>query len=195
MLSNGLGIHLGGSKLRQLILSYTSDFTSDNDGWQKDSQASLPLNKHNGTPTITANQTIDGTGGWLKIVYGADQTFSGGVTYNYTGVMEKNLGLSGGFKKNDLMIVSFKIYLYHDGSTDHWNTGTDDVKMRHAVFNPTASFDLELNTTHTISEEKLCNTNGPGPEISFPGTATNYSDRPANGATWYLKDYNFELWR
>ena len=90
----GLGNSLiSSSKIKTLHFSYQSDFTSDANGWAKDGTS------HNGTPTITANQgtgdASDGTG-WLKIVYGADQT-----SFPFSGALTRNMLSIGDFFKKD----------------------------------------------------------------------------------------------
>ena len=135
------------NKGRNKVLNYTSDFTSDNDSWVKN-PTTTPWTLHTGTPTVTANQTIDGTSGWLKIVYGSTQTSLA------TGIMERDLFTSGGFVNGDIVSASMKVYLYHDGSTDHWD-GTDPVQVRFKTkgVNIAIQGDVSLNTTTTIGFE------------------------------------------
>ena len=175
---------ISSSRIKSLHFSYQSDFTSDANGWAKDGTT------HNGTPTITANQgtgdASDGTG-WLKIVYGADQT-----SFPFSGTLTRNmLSIDDFFKKDDNVIVSFKIKLIHNGVDDHWG-GTDDVKLFFGGYNPSGSQDVPLNTTTTVSKNSILNTETPrDTTISFALTG----DRPTTGATWYLKDYSIQVFR
>ena len=183
----GLGNSLvSSSKMRPLFASYTSDFTLSADGWQKASD--IPIPTHNGTPTVLHNQgtgdAADGTG-WLKIVYGADQT--SGL---FLGSMEKQWLGGSGYNVNDLYKINFKIKIIHDGVNDHWG-GTDDVTVRYSAAQG-HSKEIPLNTTTTVSQEQVVTSAG-GLRVTFGFSTTG--DRPTTGATWYLKDYSIQLFR
>lgn len=182
----GLGNSLiSSSKIKTLHFSYQSDFTSDDNSWTKDSFF------HNGTPTITPNQgtgdAADGTG-WLKIVYGADQT-----SFPFSGAITKNM-LSHGdsFLPNDNVVVSFKVKLIYNGVDDHWS-GTDDVTLSFGGYNPSGSQNIPLNTTTTVSDNSgpLNVETNRDVFISFALSG----DKPTSGATWYLKDYSIQVFR
>jgi len=181
----GLGNSLISSgKIKALHFSYQSDFTSDDNSWTKGGN-------HNGTPTITPNQgtgdAADGTG-WLKIVYGADQT----STF-FNGSIRKFMLSSGDdFLPGDNVIVSFKVKLIYNGVDDHWG-GTDDVKLLCGGYNPSVSKDIPLNTVTTFSRNttSLSTQTTRDVFISFPASG----DKPSIGATWYLKDFSIQVFR
>ena len=187
----GLGNNLiHSNKVRNRIINYISDFTSDNDNWVKN-PITIPQSLHIGTPTVTANQSIDGTDGWLKVVYAANQTYGGIFQRDLFPPPQK-------YRVSDTVIASLKIYLYHDGSTDHWE-GTDDVQVKFSSGygnGPESQVSIPLNTSTTISFEDDITSFAPHNYYTdLHITFNSASDTPQAGAIFYIKDCTVEVWR
>ena len=177
-----------------IAAKYCSDFTQDADGWIKGPS-------HNGTPTITGNvnpySDVGGSApnsdGWLKVVYGATQSFVQGGNIKRE-VAPSPFSFHGKVTNpgppyiGDLIDVKFDIYIYHDGVNDHWD-GTDDVQVRigGSWLNPTSTSTFPLNTTSTMNKvgsTGLSYGGGRYVQVGFgPG------DRPRAGAIFYMKNY------
>ena len=210
---------LGGSLLFSnflpggLIFEYTSDFTSGVDGWEEYSLTE-------GSPTISGNDSgPDGAGGWLKMEFDQDQTdVYGGLRRDLGWTARAGTPEMRGTKKYDYAEIRFKIHLVETGS-DHWG-GSDDVSLTvgalgDGVSGPYASDEpayayISQNQTNEvfITRRALFETTG-GCQAS--GSTPDYSpcsyadgirltfqvmgDKPANGAIFYIKDYNIKIYR
>ena len=104
-LSSGL-TSVSAPSSRVLINTYTSDFTSDVDGWGD-------IGGHNdAAATFTANQSIGGQDGCLKVIAETDETGIWGLS--------KSSGIFTNLRKGDYVDVTFKIYLDTTGGA--WGT-------------------------------------------------------------------------
>ena len=204
----GLGSSLLFSNfLPGLIFEYTSDFTSGVDGWEEYSLTE-------GSPTISGNDSgPDGAGGWLKMEFDQDQ---GDV---YSG-LRRDLGWTAragtpemqGTKKYDYAEIRFKIHLVETGS-NHWG-GTDDVSLTigalgDGVSGPYASSEpqfpqISQNETNIVNVKRYALYSTTHACLQFsPCSYTDQTrltfqvmgDKPANGAIFYIKDYNIKIYR
>ena len=96
---------------RVLLNTYTSDFTSDVDGW-----TSYPGN--DAVATLTANQSIGGQDGCLKVIAETDETGIFGISKTLEGGV-----YTSELRQGDYVHVTCKIYLDTTGGA--WgNAGT-----------------------------------------------------------------------
>tara|TARA_R100001163_G_scaffold9627_2_gene9285 strand:- start:434 stop:1045 length:612 start_codon:yes stop_codon:yes gene_type:complete len=187
---------------KYVVAEYCSDFTQDADGWIKGAPAD-----HNGTPTITGNNnpysdvggSAPNSDGWLKVVYGANQSILQGGNIRRE-LAPSPFSFHGSISNpgppyiGDLIDVEFDIYIYHNGVDDHWD-GTDNIQVRieGSWLNPTSSDVFSLNTTSIMNvpgSVGLQYGGGRNVEIGFgPG------DRPRTGATFYMKNYCATVYR
>ena len=199
MLSSGLGLHLGGVRMRQLVFNYTFDLTSSGSTiWQRYNS--------NGDISIQLGQNAPGesTNDWLAATYGADATSINGIKFDVNDV-----GFSGG-KKGDLGVCSYKLYLDGDwegsDNINYWNNHfynaghgpgfydtdfpqdsiitVEVLKDRPIDVNTYSKFD---NWQNMATQKFLLVLNG--------HPATNPNDQPNTGAVFYIKDFNFQIWR
>ena len=173
------------SEIKQPFFSYYSDFTSGVDGWADAGST------EGGTISLAANQTIAGESGWLKCTYPANQT-------NQSGIKSSDLmdGLTAAV--GDYGIMRGIIYLYHDGSTDHWE-GTDVVQVYPFTGSAWEALsatnqDIPLNTVKDINLKFGPDTDGSWStniEIWF----NDNNDNPQSGAVFYIRDISVQLFR
>ena len=180
MLGLGSSLLHSGSIADTLLFSYTSDFTSSIDSFIaqsiEDSASDL---------TLTYNETISGSDGWLKGVFAEDQASPGGIKWHDgTVAMFPDNGLTG-----DYFTYSYKIYL-HDTST--W--GSDDVRTSLNVLN--------IHHYDQITPEGVVNVSGTstfsGDDYDRNGPMFIWNlvdDQPSAGAVFYIKDVRVDLYR
>jgi len=204
MLGLGSSLLFGG-KVQRLIFEYTSDFTSGVDSWEKWTQTQ-------GTPTISGNDSgPDGAGGWLKMVFDQNQTSTSGLKRDLGWTGREGTAEMQETKKGDYAEISFKIHLVETGS-DHWG-GSDNVSIivsalgdgEGGLYDSGDQFNTQIggsggivqNQTTSISLNRYAlfqTTDGSyidDVRILFKQTG----DKPANGAVFYIKDYNIKIYR
>jgi len=170
----------------QLRATFTSDFTSDVDGWTAHS-----IQNSSSDLTLAANTNPNddlGTGpdsdGWLRGTYGVTQTDLNGIMKN---------GWISGYTKSpgDYIIISFKVYLVNDSGK--WG-GSDDVTMfistPIAPVNPEVALDTEVTVNGTTDVDL---------DGAYTGTAISIltqtaGDLPQAGAVFYVKDVVVQVW-
>lgn len=167
-----------------LIFTYNSDFTSNIDSWTQ-------YSVEGDAWTFQAGQNPPGQSGndWLKVTVTDTQTNMSGIKRNILSSINESVG--------DYLTFQYKIYLYHDGSTDHWE-GTDEVSTYNFVGtfnpNPAAAQDVALNTVATVGPHTL----GPDSDGSYGDdlhiTFAVSSDNPQAGAVFYIKDVELKLY-
>ena len=155
---------------------YSSDFTTDTNGWG--------ANSVQGTLTLQANQTIDSTGGWLKGTYDTNQTNTSGII--------RNMVEFGPFQAGMDVEYGFKVFIPDLGGGEWLNvggTGTSTAPAMRMVFN--GGFEHEVvsyDTTTTVTGTST--TTGSDSNISF-----NFAvlDKPQAGAVFYVKDITYKV--
>ena len=93
---------------RVLLNTYTSDFTSDADGW-------VDYAGNDASNTFTANQSIGGQDNCLKVIVETDETGIWGFSKSGAGGV-----FTADFSPGDYVHVTFKIYLDTTGGA--WGT-------------------------------------------------------------------------
>ena len=168
----GLGNSLvTGGPVEVLKGLYTSDFTSDVDGWYAQSIDEGDLN-------LTANQTIDGTGGWLKGTFTETQT-SGFILLRKT-LTSSETGWDD-ISVNDWYTVTYKIYIVDD--SNKWGSSppiTHSFKSGSVTHNTDVAYD----TTTSVSITKTTALDGIA-VIDFDFTP----EKPSADAVFYIKDF------
>ena len=170
-----LGLSNTSYKVPVLRWEYTSDFTSDNDGWDPTSIQ--------GTLTQTYDQDIPGGsgGGWMKNVYDTNQTSTSGLVESLTGLPTAKVG--------DHFYITYKLYLDGDWS------GTDDVDVL------TVSGPFGPNTTTRVSQDAetgIYRATSSAP-FSFYSSFVQIKfdtdgDYPQSGAIFWIKDINIKIY-
>tara|TARA_R100000655_G_scaffold8028_1_gene21310 strand:+ start:756 stop:1325 length:570 start_codon:yes stop_codon:yes gene_type:complete len=186
MLGIGTGIYKRKPPKLTLISTYTSNFTSDTDGWA--AHANLE-----GTLTLAANQTAPGSGeaGWLKGTFDTNQTNPSDL---------EKITLINPLKIGDYFSVSFKVYLDNPGASlgDYWD-GTDDVDGFITVIGGKGN----AGSFSAIPQEQVVtidhHSNPSGPVTNINGNAhirvTSSPDQPQANAVFYIKDIVIKQWR
>ena len=178
---------------RQLIGTYTADWSSGVDGWTNHTT-------NNGTWTFTRVASFGGKSNVLQVDITADEN-------DGTSGVRKSTGLST--LQGDYLETTFDIYLDStQGATDRWD-GSDDVITY--VYQPgfdTETFDVEQNkwaSISTVQGATLTNATllGDSEPSDIPVHAndtaivywTSEGDRPLNGARFYLCNYVVKHYR
>ena len=200
MLSNGLGLHLGGVKMRQLVFDYTFDFTASGPTIIDDI-----YNRGNLTIQLGQNAPGESTNDWLAGTYTTHWTANGYSGLEFR-VNHPDVGFSGG-KKGDLGVMSYKLFL--DGDWD----GTDPVnlwgnKMYNYLQGSTSvNFPQDSIITVEVPKNRTVNNNTYAAYDSwnnisstnkiqmYTGQSESAGDAPNIGAVIYIKDFNFQVWR
>ena len=171
-LGNGL-IKGGGANVLSLTDTYTSDFTSNTDGWAAYSSTDL---------TLSNNQTIDSSSGWLKGTYGATQTNVSGIT--------KSLGWAT--SAGDMIIWSYKIHIVNDGGK--WDPeGDSDGVMQYTTFGVNNSLITTTLDSTTTNSSTAYLASGMGDQTMIIKFQTA-DDLPQEDAVFYVKDFSLEWW-
>tara|TARA_R100000081_G_C4734523_1_gene125311 strand:+ start:114 stop:713 length:600 start_codon:yes stop_codon:yes gene_type:complete len=178
---------------RQLIGTYTADWSSGVDGW-------TDWTSNSGTWTFTRVASFGGKSNVLQVDITADETG------NASGAT-KNTGLST--LRGDYLETTFDIYLDStQGATDRWS-GSDNVVTQ--VYQPgfdNDAFNIEQNKWASVSTVQgatltnatLSSDNEP-PDIPSGQNDiaivywTTGGDRPLNGARFYLCNYVVKHYR
>lgn len=182
----GLGNTLvNGGSLEEVPFSftYTSDFTSDADGF---SYLSGNIPQAN---TITHNATgPDGNAGWLKVEFTEDH--SNQINWQLMRDMSDQDAAYSLTGASDTVTWSFDIH-FDGGANDAWG-GTDDVDVAQAGLDPKVrSFSAAQDQTVTISSPSTPAGAGTAPKFSIKFTEND--DYPNNGAILYLKNVSISV--
>ena len=180
MLGLGNGI-VTSNTLKQPFFSYYSNFTSDTDNWVQDSVQGDDW-------TLTANQTIAGESGWVKVEVTDTQTNLSGIKNPmFTGLTD-----IGG----DYLVYRYRIYLYDNGN--NWWESTDDVTVYTASnLSPTAGITAGV----PLDEDTVLGPITLGPDgdgiyaDNFYVWFSDITDNPQAGAIFYVKDISVQLYR
>ena len=190
----GLGSAIYMSKLPGLKLlgTYTSDFSSNTDGW-----SALSVE---GDLELTANATVAGSDGWLKGEFDENQTDS------LSGI-EKNSPLGATSMIGDYWSISYKIYLsssnwtHESGETDDVNhifkyvhVGSSDYTTDFFGANNAAAKGQAVSYDFNVATAQTSTTPLDLLQFYFTNTTTK-DDVPQAGAIFYLKDIVLKAYR
>lgn len=186
MLGLGSSIIKGGGGGLTLWGTYTSDFSSGVDSW-----APISIESSSSDLVLSSATGPDGESGWLKGVYGADQTDA------YSGIVRSGTwtGNTDGNSVSDAkrVEVSAKIYLEND-----WD-GTDDVTTFFHGGAVTATSSLNYNTevaqdaiTTVSGIINLSTTGGSNSTVYISWKAAN--DPPQNTAIFWFKNIVYKIY-
>jgi len=172
MLGLGSSLVTGGPS-EKVLATFTSDFTSGTDSFVASSIDEGDLN-------LTTNQTIDGTGGWLK------GTFTETQTSNFILFRRLNIPLS--YSVGDTFEMSYKFYVVDD--SNKWGSSPP---IRHMVtLNNTSGVtyvDVPYDTTTSQSFTKSITGSSSTVNISFDFT----QEKPSADAVFYVKDIELKV--
>tara|TARA_R110002020_G_scaffold132409_1_gene295661 strand:- start:1011 stop:1544 length:534 start_codon:yes stop_codon:yes gene_type:complete len=177
MLGLGNNIIKGGGAIEELILTYTSDFTSGVDGWEK-------YSVDQGDLALAANQTIDSSGGWLKCTYDATQTSLSGI--------QRQIGVP--VLAGDRFVEQFTIYIVDDSGKWDPEGDSDAVSVKHTITNNNLIFGANLDESVTRSGATSNNGLGAADPYIILQFATA-DDFPQAGAVFFIKDYTLSIFR
>ena len=180
MLGLGSSIFTNKRPTLRLLDTYTSDFTSGVDGWA--------AHDVQGTLTISYNQTIDSTNGWLKCAYDTNQTdlLSGIAKLN---IVTPAIRIAG-----DYFTVSYKLYLENVSGED-WG-GTDDVEHIFKYGGVGTGFLITAEQDTTVTKSNL---KSAIQDDDYNDTGQFYfsvaGDKPSADAVFYIKDIILKVYR
>ena len=153
-----------------LLGTYTSDFASGTDSWGDFGIAA-------GTQTKTANQSIGGRSGVLKVSYNADESVQFGL--------ELATPWGEDFKVGDQVYVSLDVYFVDEDPQDGGTTNVPYFQAG-ATYNPSRRISKGFGTAywHTLVGSKtiIAGTNNENMRIGFASQDT----APGTGDHWYL---------
>tara|TARA_R100000234_G_scaffold51858_1_gene31099 strand:+ start:616 stop:1140 length:525 start_codon:yes stop_codon:yes gene_type:complete len=170
----GLGTStVKGGPAKRLVGTYTSDFTSDADGWAG--------NSIQGTLTLTANQTIDSTGGWLKGTFDTNQTDDNARLQ----LSDVGISITPGMSTE----ISYKIYIVND--SNKWGS-TPPIFHRFYYNGGFVSSNVSYDTTTSISDNDTAISTSP--IVYFQFGWASLGDGPLAGAVFYIKDIVYNVY-
>jgi hypothetical protein len=162
-----------------LLGTYTSDFANGTDSWSDFGISA-------GTQTITANQSVGGTDGVLKISYDADETIQFGI--------ELATPWGENFEVGDYITVQFSFYSEDVDPADGSNFGcyfqagsSYSASRRVSV----AGIDGEWGTDSVTLQQ----IDGGGSSNLMRFGFSNQTNAPGIGDSWYLDSVTIEHWR
>jgi len=183
----GLGSTIGKDYNREhlLLAEYKSDFTSTSSGF-------LHFDDSGTTNAFAAGQTIGGFSDWLRVTNNTNEADNSGIRHSSALNVASQTGESEA--TGDFAIVSYMIYIYHDGSTDHWG-GTDAVSHYIKVHSDQqAAREIELNTITRVNVI----TSGHGDSSYSDKLIFGFDtagDLPQDGAVYYIRDIHSRILR
>ena len=182
-LSNGI-TSVSAPSSRVLLNTYTADFTSDADGFGD-------LSHNDVAATFTANQSIGGQDGCLKVIAETNESSLWGI--------RKNSGVFTSVREGDYIHVTCKIYLDTTGGA--WGTGDASavVPIYMAMGSTYDNMNVSKNTWVDWDSEALPSgaldsdlATGVTPGISIYSINTA---RPAEHAAMFIKDLVVKQYR
>jgi hypothetical protein len=192
----GLGNYLSHSspKSIELLGSFTSDFTSDVNGWEayhvEDSASDLTLsanaNPYTDYGATTGNGSAPNSAGWLKGVYGVTQTDLSGITLE---VDESPVNIA--HNKGDLWIWSVDVFIPVISSNSVWSNFLSTVQTGFKIPNISESTGITPGTMYSYSQSGLASTAG----SDALQVAWSSNQKPQDGAVFYIKNLSLEIWR
>ena len=155
-----------------LLGTYTSDFSSDVDGWGD-------FGTFSGTQTLTANQSIGGESAALKVSYDQDETIQFGI--------KKDTPWGKNFEVGDFITVDYKFYM-EDASPQ-------DGTSFSAYFQAGSSFHSSRRVNVSGSDGAWVTSSATLQRISSGGNSDEMRfgfgfqlNAPGSGDAWYIKD-------
>jgi len=172
------GVYVEGDTL---ISSYTSDFTSDADGWSKYSVEGDP------GLTLAAGENAPGesSNDWLKGTYGTNQTDSSGILRGNLFGTDRAIG--------DYAILSYKIYFVDDNGK--WTGSDTDVSLSFFVVGKSNSFTVDMDETVSTANHETAPATVPNYSRSPIVVFSTVEDLPLDGAVFYIKDISIKIYR
>ena len=172
------GVYVEGDTL---MSSYTSDFTSDADGWSNYSVEGDP------GLTLAAGENAPGesSNDWLKGTYDTNQT-------NNSGIMRVNL-LGTNRAIGDYAIISYKIYFVDDNGK--WTGSDTDVRFIFSVVGRNNAFTVDMDETVSTANHETIPAIAPNYGRSAIVIFSTVKDYPLDGAVFYIKDISIKVYR
>ena len=182
----GLGTGIIRSALRSPIVYYNSDFSSDANGWTawsvQDSASDLTLSA-NANPYTDLGGSAPNSSGWLKGVYGVNQTNQSGIQIDVS-----DSPISVDTVSGDIWNITGDLYIA-DGSD--WSSFSSTIAWR-------------IQTSNSITIQSAAT---PGQVVNFSVSRTptgstdtariifGNSQFPQDGAIFYVKNINITIYR
>ena len=176
-------VHSSGTEI--ILIDYTSDFSSDVDGW-------VEYAVTEGSMTISANQNPNSDGGpdesgWLKINWDTNQTSSSG----FQKTLHTNSIISG-----DDIAIGYRIFIPNSSNqfigSDSITYSVVSMTENSSLVNTSSTVGDQVDdfTSSTISPPNTSNTDeGETVKVQFRFSAS--ADYPQAGADVYIKDFTF----
>ena len=184
-LSSGLTYQ---NAVKKLITVYESDFSSGTDGWTG--------NSIQGTLNLDGGETIDGSGGWLKLEFDDAQTSNWDIRKDLSSTTESHIG--------DEYFVTFKAVFIDDGGKWDADDNDDNVitKMTYmgglgllysypyGSYGSSVSLDSN-DLSDNVTRRTISNS---GDVLRYLAFSTYIADDyPKAGAICYIKDVKLQL--
>ena len=186
-LSSGLTYQ---NAVKKLITVYESDFSSGTDGWTG--------NSIQGTLNLDSNETIDSSGGWLKLTFDDAQTSDWDIRKDLSSTTESHIG--------DEYFVTFKAVFIDDGGK--WDADDNDdivaskmqymggvgILFSYPYDSYGSSVSLDSNETFNginVTRRTIDNSGDVLRYLAFSTYITD--DYPKAGAICYIKNVKLQL--
>ena len=188
MLGLSSGLHYSGGVIRELIVDYTSDFSSTIQSWEafsvEDSASDLTITA-NANPYTDLGGSAPNSSGWLKCVYGVEQTDVSGVKID-----TNNSPISVNTQAGDAWEIGFDIVL---NAGSNWTNFSSNIDVSHQAANSgSANTNVDPLTLTSFSVTTYTQLSASPDEfkIKFGGT-----QKPKAGAAFYLKNVTIKVFR
>jgi hypothetical protein len=188
MLGLSSGLHYGGGKTQELIINYTSDFSSTIQSWEaysvEDSASDLTITA-NANPYTDLGGSTPNSSGWLKCVYGVEQTNASGVKID-----TNDSPISVNSTTGDIWEFSFDIVL---NAGSNWTNFSSNIDVSYQAANtggPNTNVDPLTATTFTATDKVQTGSAPDELKIKFSGT-----QKPKAGAVFYIKNVTIKVFR
>ena len=183
----GLGTGIIRSTLRSPIVYYNSDFSSDTNGWTawsvQDSASDLTLSA-NANPYTDLGGSAPNSSGWLKGVYGVNQTNQSGIQIDVS-----DSPISVDTVSGDIWSTTGDLYIA-DGSD--WSSFSSTIAYRIQVSNRIAIQIGGATPGQVVNFSALNKTS----TSSIDTAIINFSSSqfPQDGAIFYVKNINITIY-
>ena len=187
MLGLSSGLHYGGGVIRELIIDYTSDFSSTIQSWEaysvEDSASDLTITA-NANPYTDLGGSAPNSSGWLKCVYGVEQTNTSGVKID-----TNDSPISVNTQAGDAWEISFDIVL---NAGSNWTNFSSNIDVSHQSANSgSATTNVDPLTLTNFTQNITQLSSAPDElKIKFAG-----AQKPKDGAVFYIKNVTIKVFR
>ena len=183
----GLGSSITRGSVRVPIVNYTSDFSSDANGWVaysvEDSASDLTL-AANANPYTDNGGSAPNSAGWLKCTYGVNQTNESGIELDISGSP-----ISVDLNESDVTTVTGDMYI-HSGS--NWDSFSSTIQLRcHIPGYNSSTGNATPGSVYSFDITKTNNHGGDDVRLTFHQTA----QLPQDGAVIYFKNITITVFR